>query len=160
MLANQNIVACWLDSDIGCISYDGKGAVREVTHTIIYDKSISTFIIRIFGKTTEQDVINCFRDYDKIVSENFGNYKFNVMINVDEEAHSSMTVLGLIRSSLENQPKREYIANIVAINENPMTVAARNTNRSSNNLPFFINEDAAKKYLSDKMREKGNGGKT
>jgi len=56
--------------------------------------------------------------------------------------------------TLENQPHREYIANIVAINESPMTVAARNANPSSNSLPFFINETEAKKYLSDKMQEK------
>lgn len=124
-----------------------------MTHTIIYDESISTYIIRIFGQTTEEDVINCFQDYDKKVRENFGNKKFNIIINVDEEAHSSITVLKLIRSSLENQPHREYIANIVAVNENPMTVAARNADTFNNSLPFFINEDAAKKYLSDKMQE-------
>jgi hypothetical protein len=123
-----------------------------VTHTITYDKSISTFIIRIFGKTTEQDVIRCFQEYNQNVRENFGNEKFNIIINVDEEAHDSIRTLRLIRYSLENQPHKEYVANIVAVNENPMTVAARNANTSSNILPFFINEDEAKKYLSDKMR--------
>jgi hypothetical protein len=124
-----------------------------VTHTIIYDESIATFIIRILGKTTEQDVLTCFQGYNTIVRENFGNQKFNILINVDEEAHNSITVLKLIRYSLENQPHREYIANIVAVNENPLTVAARNADTSSNSLPFFINEDEAKKYLSDKMQE-------
>ena len=126
-----------------------------MTHTILYDESISTFIIRIFGKTTEQDVINCFQDYNDKVRENFGNNKFSIIINVDEEAHRSMAVLRLIRYSMENQPHRENIAHIVAINENPMAVAARNANPSSNVLPFFINKDEAKKYLSDKMQENG-----
>jgi hypothetical protein len=30
-----------------------------------------------------------------------------------------------IRYSLENQPQREFIAHIVAVNESPITVAAR-----------------------------------
>jgi hypothetical protein len=133
---------------------DEKKKASRVTYTTIYEKSISTFIIRIFGKTTEQDVINCFQEYNTSVKENFGHKKFNIIINVDEEAHRSLTVLRLIRYSLENQPYREYIANIVAVNENPMTVEARNAAPSSNVLPFFINEDEAKKYLSDKIQEK------
>jgi len=126
-----------------------------VTHAIVFDQSISTFIIRIFGRTTEQDVINCFQDYDKTVQENFGHKKFSIIINVDEEAHHSLPVLRLIRHSLENQPHREYIANIVAVNENPVTVAARNSMPASNMLPFFSNEDEAKKYISDKIQGKG-----
>jgi hypothetical protein len=91
--------------------------------TTTYDKSTSTLIIRISGKTTEQDIIDCFQDYDKTVEANFGYKKFNVIINVDEEAHSSMAALKRIRSSLENQRHREYIANIIAVNENPIKVA-------------------------------------
>lgn len=117
----------------------------------IFDKSISTFIIRISGETTEQDVINCFRHYYKIVEENFEGKDFNVIINVDEEAHSSIAVLRLIRSSLENQEHREFIANIVAVNENPMKVAMRNSN-SKDLLPFFLNEVEAKRYISTKIR--------
>lgn len=124
-----------------------------MTHIIIYDDSLSTFIVRIFGKTTEKDVIDCFQDYDKVVRENFGHKKFSVIINVDAEAHSSTAVLRSIRSSLENQPYKEYIANIVAVNENPITVAARNSSASSIVLPFFIDEDEAKKYLSSKTQE-------
>ena len=123
-----------------------------MTHTIIYEKSISTFIVRIFGRTTEQDVINCFQDYEKTVRDNFGHKKFNIIINVDEEAHDSIAVLRLIRASLENQPYQEYIANIVAVNENPHTVAARNVNSASNLLPFFINEGKAKEYLSNRLQ--------
>ena len=123
-----------------------------MTHTIVYDKSISTFIVRISGRTTEQDVVHCFQDYDKAVRDNFGHQKFNVIINVDEAAHSSIVVLRLIRTSLEQQPYKEYIAHIVAVNENPSTVAARNANPASNLLPFFINESEAKEYLSNKLQ--------
>ena len=123
--------------------------------TTNYDRLTSTFTIRILGKITEQDIITCFQDYEKTVVENFGGKKFNVIINVDEKAHSSIAVLRLIRSSLENQKYRDYIANIVAVNENPLTVAMRNSYAASRRLPFFVDEGEAKQYLSRRMQENG-----
>jgi hypothetical protein len=125
----------------------------RLAYKSIFDKSISTFIIRISGKTTEQDVIDCFQNFDKIVEKNFERQRFSIIINVDEEAHSSIAVLRRIRSSLENQKYREYIANIVAVNENPLTVAARNAN-SDNLLRFFLNEAEAKQYIAAKIQNK------
>jgi hypothetical protein len=122
-----------------------------LAYETIFDPSISTFIIRISGETTEQDAIDCFQNYYRLVEENFDNKKFSVVINVDEQAHSSITVLRLIRSSLEHQPHREYIATVVAVNENPITVAARNANPSGL-LPFFINEEEARQYISTGMQ--------
>jgi hypothetical protein len=123
-----------------------------LAYETLFDPSISTFIIRISGKTTEQDIIDCFEDYYNIVKENFDNQKFSVIINVDEEAHSSIAVLRLIRASLETQKHREYITDVLAVNENPMTVAARNAN-PNDPLPFFINEDEARQYLSAKIQK-------
>ena len=123
-----------------------------MAYETIFDKSIATFIIRISGRTTEQEVIDCFRNYDKILEENFEEHKFSIIINVDEEAHSSIAVLRRIRTALENQKYREYIANIVAVNENPFTVAVRNANPDQL-LPFFLNEAEAKQYIAAKIQK-------
>ena len=123
----------------------------RLAYETIFDPSLSTFIIRLSGKTTEQDVIDCFQNYSKLVEENFAHKKFSIIINVDEEAHGSIAVLRRIRSALEGQKHREYIADIVAINENPLTMAARNASPEQL-LPFFLNEAEARQYIATRIQ--------
>ena len=118
--------------------------------TIIYEPGVSAFIVRIFGPITEQDVIACFQQYERTLKEHFARRKFNVIISVDEAAHSSLAVLKLIRQSLEYQSYREYIANIVAVDEDPVKVAMRNA--SGGGLPFFEDENQALEYLAQRMQ--------
>jgi hypothetical protein len=117
----------------------------------VYDAEISTFTVRIFGDVTEVDVIKCFEDYERIVEEKFGHKSYNVIINVDEAAHALMSVLRIVRESLQNQKYRQFISNIVAVNENPAKVVMRNSLSSSNILPFFNTETEAKQYIAGKM---------
>ena len=94
--------------------------------TVLFDETTSTFIIRIFGRTTENQVVALFQMYEEYVDKIVKNSRFNIIINVDNEAHSSIIVLKRIRELLENQKHKDNIANIVAVNENKTVVDMRN----------------------------------
>jgi len=42
------------------------------------------FLIRVFGIRDEQDIVNCFQDYEGIFEANFDNQKFSFIISLDE----------------------------------------------------------------------------
>jgi hypothetical protein len=117
----------------------------------IYEPSASALIVRIFGDTREQDVIACFREYERMLEENVGHGLFNVILNVDEKAHSSIAVLRLIREYLENQEYREHIVNILAVIESPARCAMNNA--SGGELRSFTDEDQAVRYLAARTKE-------
>lgn len=117
----------------------------------IYEPSASAFIVRIFGDTTEQDVIAGFREYDKTLEKNVGHGPFNVILNVDEEAHSSLAVLRLIRESLENQKYRAHMVTILAVIESPARCAMNNA--SGGDLRSFTDEDQALCHLAGRTKE-------
>jgi len=122
-------------------------------YQVIFDEGAKTFIVRIFGKAVEQDIIECFKEYEEIVDQHFNQRKFGVIINVTEEAHSSMLVLKMIRGFLENQKHREFIGAIAAVNELQEKVAARNSYPASARMPFFVNEEAAREYTSGRLNQ-------
>lgn len=130
--------------------------MNMINKTLLFDEESSTFTIRIFGQTTVDKVVTLFQQYEYAVAEKIKNRKFNVIINVDNEAHSSMIVLRKIRYSLENQKYRNQIDNIVAINENKSVVEMRNASLQERLLPFFINEEEAMNYIKNKIIEKSN----
>jgi hypothetical protein len=117
-------------------------------YQIVYLAQPRIFIIRIFGIPDEQDIIRCFQDYERSVEANFNNLDFSFIINVTEEAHSSITVLRMIRWFLENQKHRNLIKKIAAVNDNKHKVEFGNSQMTSNLLPFFSNEEDAIKYIS------------
>ena len=117
----------------------------------IYEPSASALIVRIFGDTTEQDVIACFREYDKTLEENVGHGLFNVILNVDEKAHSSIAVLRLIREYLENQEYREHMVTMLAVIESPARCAMNNA--SGGELRSFTDEDQALRNLAGSTKE-------
>jgi len=108
--------------------------------TVLFDEATSTFIIRIFGRTTENKVTALFQVYEEYVDKMVKNSRFNIIINVNNEAHSSIIVLKRIRKLLENQKHKDSIANIVAVNENKTVVDMRNKFSESKLRPFFLNE--------------------
>ena len=116
--------------------------------TVLFDETTSTFIIRIFGRTTENQVVALFQVYEEYVDKIVKNSRFNIIINVDNEAHSSIIVLKRIRELLENQKHKDRIANIVAVNENKTVVDMRNESSESKLLPFFLNETDAIQFLT------------
>jgi hypothetical protein len=118
--------------------------------TVHFDEMTSTFIIRIFGRTTENQVVALFQAYEEYVDKIVKNSRFNIIINVDNEAHSSIFVLKRIRKLLENQKRKDKIANIVAVNENKIVVDMRNESSESKLLPFFISEKDAIQFLMHK----------
>ena len=105
--------------------------------TVLFDEMTSTFIIRIFGRTTENHVVALFQAYEEYVDKIVKNSRFNIIIDVDNEAHSSIIVLKRIRKLLENQKRKDNIANIVAVNENKIVVDMRNEPSEGKLLPFL-----------------------
>ena len=122
-----------------------KAEQREGSCAVAYEPSASAFILRIFGSATEDDVAACLRRYDVAVAEKSAHRQFNVIISMDEEAHSSLAVLRLIRVSLEKHEHREFLTNVVAVHGDPRVVAMRNA--SGGYLPCFADEDQALQYL-------------
>jgi len=117
-------------------------------YQIVYLAQPRIFIIRIFGIPDEQDIVKCFQDYERIVEANFDNQKFSFIINVTEEAHSSIMVVRMIRLFLENQKYRNFIKKIAAINDNKNKVDFRNSQTASGTLPFFMKEEEAIEYIN------------
>lgn len=122
--------------------------ITSEKHQIVYLAKPRIFIIRIFGIPDEQDIVKCFEDYERIVEANFDHQKFSFLINVTEEAHSSIMVVRMIRLFLENQKYRNFIKKIAAINENQNKVDFRNSQTASGMLPFFVKEEDAIEYLN------------
>ena len=77
----------------------------------------------MLGDASEQDVVACLREYEATVEMNFRHEEFNVILAVDEAAHSSVAVVRLIRRSLENQTHRDYLVGIVGVSDAPSKVA-------------------------------------
>jgi hypothetical protein len=115
-------------------------------HQIVYLAPDRIYIIRIFGIPDEPDIARCFQDYDRMVEDHFDHQPFSFIINVTEEAHSSLRVVRMIRWFLENQKHREFIRKIAAINDNRDKVESRNS-YSGSLLPFFLTEAEAIDYL-------------
>lgn len=130
-----------------------KAEQREGSCAVAYEPSASAFILRIFGNAAD-DVAACLRRYEVAVEEKSAHRQFNVIINMDEKAHSSLTVLRLIRVSLEKYDHRERLTDVVAVHEDPNVVAMRNA--SGGYLACFADEDQASQYLASRMRETGH----
>lgn len=122
--------------------------ITSEKYQIVYLAQPRIFIIRIFGIPDEQDIIRCFQDYERGVEANFDNREFSFIINVTEEAHSSIMVVRIIRWFLENQRHRNFIKKIAAVNDNKNKVDFRNSQTTSSILPFFFNEEEAVEYIS------------
>ena len=123
-------------------------SIASEKYQIVYLAQPRIFIIRIFGIPDEQDIIRCFQDYEKSVDAHFKNRDFSFIINVTEEAHSSIMIVRMIRWLLENQKHRGLIRKIAAVNDNKYKVEFRNSQTTSNILPFFSNEEDAIEYIS------------
>ena len=116
-------------------------------HEIVFLEQERIFTIRIFGVPDEQDIVRCFQDYERIVEDRLDNRQFSFIINVTEEAHSSIAVVRLIRLFLENQKYRRFIQKIAAVNDNEAKVNYRNSHVTSRRLPFFHTEQDAIAYI-------------
>ena len=122
--------------------------IASEKYEIVHLAQPRIFIIRIFGTPDEQDIVKSFQDYERIVEANFGNQNFSFIINITEEAHSSIMVVRMIRLFLENQKCRNFIKKIAAINENENKVDLRNSQTASGMVPFFLKEEDAIEYIS------------
>ena len=120
---------------------------------VVYEPAASAFIIRILGDTSEQDVVACFREYEATVETNFRHMDFNVILTVDEAAHSSVAVLRLIRQSLENQTHRDYLVGIVGVSDDASKVAVSRS--GGGDILLFGDEDQAVNYLAGQARKGG-----
>ena len=123
------------------------------SYEVVYEPSAAVFIIRILGDTSEQDVVACFREYEATVEMNFRHKEFNVILVVDEAAHSSLAAVRLIRQSLENQTHRDHLIAVVGVSDDASKVARSRT--GGGEVPLFASEDLAVEYLARQVRKEG-----
>lgn len=121
------------------------------SYEAVYEPSAAAFIIRILGDTSEQDVVACFREYEATVEKNFRHMRFNVILTVDEAAHSSVAVLRLIRQSLETQKYRDYLIEVVGVSDDASKVAMSSS--GGGEILLFSDEDQAVEYLAGQARK-------
>lgn len=126
-------------------------------HEIEYLENDRIFVIRLFGVPDEEDVLRCFSDYEGAVDEQCAEQPYSFVINVTEEAHSSIGVVRLIRQLLTNQRHRRFIRGMAAVNDDPDKVAARNEGPGAGLMPFFLWEEEAIAYLHHRRAEPARG---
>lgn len=112
---------------------------------VVHEPSVTAFIVRISGETTERDVAACFRQFEATVEERAGHGGFNVILNVDEAAHSSIAVVRLIRQALESQKHRDRLVEVVGVSDDASQVA---TSRGGGEMLLFRDEAQAVEYLA------------
>jgi hypothetical protein len=123
------------------------------SHEVVYEPTAAAVIIRILGDTSEQDVVACFREYEATVEMNIRHEEFNVILVVDEAAHSSVAVVRLIRQSLENQTHRDLLVGIVGVSDAPSKVAMSRS--GGGDILLFDDEDQAVGYFAEQARKGG-----
>ena len=122
-------------------------------HEVVHQPVAAAFIIRILGDTSEQDVVDCLREYEAAVEMHFRHRKFSVVLNVDKAAHGSLAVLRLIRRSLEDQARRDYLVRVVGVSDDASQVAMSRSGGAG--ILLFGNEDQAVDFLAEQARNEG-----
>lgn len=119
----------------------------------LFDKESKTFIVRIFGHVSEDEVVQLYQRLDFLVEEKYENQKFNIVLNVDEAAHYSYKILKLAREGIVNMKRKDFVGWVAAVNEDKSTVDFRNINNHEKKLTFFQNEKDALTFLLLKNQE-------
>jgi len=115
--------------------------------TVSLDQESRTFVVRIFGRVTVNEVVQFFREFERFVEENFDGKKFNIALNVDEAAHYSYKILKLARQGIVTQKRKAFVSWVAAVNSYDSTVTLRNKSNHEKNLTFFQNEKDALEFL-------------
>jgi hypothetical protein len=110
-----------------------------------------TFVMRFFGKPSEEDVARGFQEFESLIESSYGGNAFGIVLNVTEEAHYSFPVLKSIRAGMTGLKRRDFIGAISAVNELQEKVDYRNGMDETGVMPFFREEAEAIAYCRSRL---------